>query len=199
MIKNRLNILMAERGLNIAKVFKDTGISRTTLSSFINGKSQGIQFDTLNTLCIYLNVSIEDFISYLPFEFSFHFEEDFLNKDTHYNIFATGTGVEIEENTYKNIFAFSFKKNIKTFKVETLIQEYEEKGVHFIKVILNEDIYSLDKAFNSLSYFFKQEIPLIFIEDIENIIKKAILESEIFKKNIKNIDFTIEWGNILER
>ena len=68
MIRCNLAVLLAERNLKISKVSTDTGISRTTLTSLANNYSQGIQFDTLNTLCLYLRVTPEQLISYVPID-----------------------------------------------------------------------------------------------------------------------------------
>lgn len=70
MIKCNLAVLLAERGLKITKVSNDTGISRTTLTSLMNNYSSGIQFDTLNTLCNYLQTTPELFFPYVPFDYS---------------------------------------------------------------------------------------------------------------------------------
>jgi DNA-binding Xre family transcriptional regulator len=66
LIRCNLAVLLAEQNLKITKVSKDTGISRTTLTALSNNYSQGIQFDTLNTLCMYLKVSPEQMISHVP-------------------------------------------------------------------------------------------------------------------------------------
>ena len=66
MIRCNLSSLLVERGLKITKVAEDTGLSRTTLTSLANNRSQGIQFDTLNTLCLYLQVSPDQLISFIP-------------------------------------------------------------------------------------------------------------------------------------
>jgi len=66
MVRCNLSVLLAEQNLKITKVSNDTGISRTTLTALCNNYSQGIQFDTLNTLCMYLNVSSEQLISHVP-------------------------------------------------------------------------------------------------------------------------------------
>lgn len=66
MIRCNLAILMAEQNLKITKVSNDTGISRTTLTALSSNHSQGIQFDTLNTLCRYLKVEPSQLISYVP-------------------------------------------------------------------------------------------------------------------------------------
>ena len=60
MIVCKLNTILAEKGLRITKVSKDTGISRTTLTALTQNHSQGIQFDTLDTLCTYLNITPSD-------------------------------------------------------------------------------------------------------------------------------------------
>ena len=68
MIHCNLATLLAQRNLKISKVFQDTGISRTTLTALAYNHAQGIQFDTLNTLCTYLNVTAEDLIMHIPVE-----------------------------------------------------------------------------------------------------------------------------------
>lgn len=60
MVRCNLSVLMAERGLKISRIASDTGLSRTTLTALANNYSQGIQFDTLNTLCMYLNTTPEN-------------------------------------------------------------------------------------------------------------------------------------------
>ena len=68
MIRCNLSVLMAERNLKITKVSKDTGISRTTLTSLANNYSQGIQFETFNTLCMYFNVNPKELFSFIPID-----------------------------------------------------------------------------------------------------------------------------------
>lgn len=63
-----LSVLLAERNLSITQVSHNTGISRTTLTSLASNHSKGIQFDTLNELCIYLNISPEEFFVHIPFD-----------------------------------------------------------------------------------------------------------------------------------
>lgn len=66
MIRSNLAILLAERNLKITKVSADTGISRTTLTALCNHYSKGIQFDTLNELCLYLDIAVADLITFIP-------------------------------------------------------------------------------------------------------------------------------------
>ena len=66
MIRSNLAVLLAETNLKIARVSHDTGISRTTLTALSQNYCKGIQFDTLNTLCSYLNVTPSELIQYYP-------------------------------------------------------------------------------------------------------------------------------------
>lgn len=75
MLKTNLSVLLAERNLKITKVAEDTGISRTTLTSLSYNNSQGVQFDTLNKLCIYLQITPEHFFTFLPYEVSVRLEK----------------------------------------------------------------------------------------------------------------------------
>lgn len=71
MIKSNLAVLMAQRGLNITDLSKKTGISRNTISSLYNNHAQGIQFETLDVLCKYLQVSPNEILIYHHFDFEF--------------------------------------------------------------------------------------------------------------------------------
>lgn len=88
MLKTNLAVLLAERDLRITKVAEDTGISRTTLTSLASNSSQGIQFDTLNRLCIYLQVTPERFFSFIPYEVNLHLEKSNSDKDTFWGYFT---------------------------------------------------------------------------------------------------------------
>lgn len=60
MIKFRLKEIMENKGLKISDLNESTGISRNSLSLLINGKSQGIQFETIEKITKALNVDISD-------------------------------------------------------------------------------------------------------------------------------------------
>lgn len=66
MIRCNLAVLLAERNIKISRVSQETGISRTTLTSLSSNYSQGIQFDTMNTLCTYLDTTPDNLISFFP-------------------------------------------------------------------------------------------------------------------------------------
>ena len=71
MIRCNLAVLLAQRNLKITKVSTDTGISRTTLTALANNRGVGVQFDTLDTLCRYLNVTVDQLLIFTPLNISF--------------------------------------------------------------------------------------------------------------------------------
>lgn len=60
MIKLDLKTIMNKKDVNISQLNEMTGISRNSLSLLINGKSKGIQFDTIDKISKALNAKIED-------------------------------------------------------------------------------------------------------------------------------------------
>lgn len=58
-MKSKLAVLMAERGLKIADLYRDTGISKTTLMQIANNTGKGIQYRTLEKLLDYFDVPID--------------------------------------------------------------------------------------------------------------------------------------------
>lgn len=50
-----LRVQMARENINASDIYRETKLSRSTISSFINGKSNRISFRTLNTICQELN------------------------------------------------------------------------------------------------------------------------------------------------
>lgn len=63
MIKSNLPMLMAQTGCrSINKISKATGISRTTLTALYYSKCNGIQYDTLDKLCVFFDCQIGDIL-----------------------------------------------------------------------------------------------------------------------------------------
>ncbi|HEA4981924.1 TPA: helix-turn-helix transcriptional regulator [Staphylococcus aureus] len=60
MIIFRLKEIMEEKNLKISDLHEQTGISRNSISSLLNGKTRGIQFDTLEKITLALNVDVAD-------------------------------------------------------------------------------------------------------------------------------------------
>lgn len=76
MIICNLNVLMAERRLSIQDVANDTKLSRTTISALVNENGKGIQFETMDVLCKYLNVTPGELFSYVYIFTDFKFTSE---------------------------------------------------------------------------------------------------------------------------
>lgn len=68
MIKSNLPVLLASRLLRMSDVIRDTGISRPTLTNLYYGKGKGINYDTLNKLCTYLDVTPGELLTFVEEE-----------------------------------------------------------------------------------------------------------------------------------
>ncbi|MQW23915.1 MULTISPECIES: helix-turn-helix transcriptional regulator [unclassified Lactococcus] len=64
MLKNNFWVLMAERSTKISVVSKETGLSRTTLTSLKYNRATRIDFNTLEILCKYLGITPGEFFDY---------------------------------------------------------------------------------------------------------------------------------------
>ncbi len=68
MIRNRLAVVMAEKGIKSVSELhrmiqeKDMTISRRTLDKFYNNQNNNISYDTLETLCTVLDCELHDLL-----------------------------------------------------------------------------------------------------------------------------------------
>lgn len=59
-MRNNFRVILAKRKLNISQVAELTGLSRNTISALYHETAKGIQFQTLELLCSYLDCEIGD-------------------------------------------------------------------------------------------------------------------------------------------
>lgn len=92
MIKTNLKELLKKNKLSINKLSYETGLSRPTLTSLLNNDSKGIQFDTLETLLDFFDISISDFFTITDRKITFYFQErvtfdslEYIEKNTIHN------------------------------------------------------------------------------------------------------------------
>ena len=63
-IKLKLEETMKRQGFNIKALAEATGMHRNGISKILKEKNSGIEFDTLNKLCIALNCKVGDIIEF---------------------------------------------------------------------------------------------------------------------------------------
>lgn len=59
----QLEKLMQERGTNMSRVSRDTGIAKTTLSSWKSGRTKSLSAANLSILAAYFDVPVEYFVT----------------------------------------------------------------------------------------------------------------------------------------
>lgn len=144
MIKFNLKKVMKQKNLNISQLNEMTGISRNSLSLLINGKSQGVQFETIEKITRALNIGIEEL-----FEKSFN--EIKITFSKLYNI------TEYHEHKYREGKVNDKTKEFIPFgEEETEEYSYTYVGIHLKYIIdsseLEESIpYKFSLEFNTNS------------------------------------------------
>lgn len=172
MIRNRLSILLAERGIKATKVANDTGIARSTLSKITNNSSEKIDYTTINTLCGYLKITPCDFFEYAPIDITKIFvsiDEKLISNP------AIG-----EPSTWK-IEAFINTKGQdgeQTFEYAGFLEDYgpgpgedNSLGV-YIEPASDEEVIAIDLYLGDLSQTFITDIT----ENFRGKIKEAVSE-----------------------
>lgn len=62
MIKSNLAVLLAERKMRVADLVKETSINKSTLYKLYNDESVRIDFETIDKICLALNVEVGDLL-----------------------------------------------------------------------------------------------------------------------------------------
>ena len=65
-VKNNISKIFGERLLSITDVSKATGMSRTALTAIYYRKNKGVQFETIEKLCDYLQLPMSELFEYEP-------------------------------------------------------------------------------------------------------------------------------------
>lgn len=173
MLRCNLALLLAERGLKISKVAKDTGISRTTLTALANSTSQGVQLETVDKLCMYLKTDVSSFFVFHPSTISFILSKEndvtylFLTIKYYTQIFKVLlevyiTPVYINDPSFSKVSSY----NISLF----LTSSFSETAAKFSK----DDEWEVGNEWFEKQYYPK--LPIIFRTDLENKIKNSIIK-----------------------
>lgn len=158
MMRCNLAIMMAERNLKITKISNDTGISRTTLTSIYYNYAKGIQFDTYNTLCLYLKTTPDKLITYIPVDIDLgYFSKDAINV----TIRTNNTKCSGQLSLYTDL-------EIEHVKSEKYAEEYINIKSLDIYVGLFEPHNEEEKETNSIILSAFQSLTLPFLSDLES-------------------------------
>lgn len=187
MLRCNLALLLAERGLKISKVAKDTGISRTTLTALTNSTSQGVQLETIDKLCMYLKTDVSSFFVFHPSTISFILSKE--NDKTF--LFLT-----IKYNT--QIFKVLFEVYVNPVYIDD--PSFNKAGCYVISLFFAGSFtepptkFSKDDEWEVGNEWFERhyypKLPIIFRTDLENKIKNIIIKEFNIPDNIEiTLDF----------
>lgn len=64
MIISNLAVLLAERKLKVADLVRSTGINKSTLHKLYNDESVRIDFETIDKICMALDIEVGDLLKF---------------------------------------------------------------------------------------------------------------------------------------
>ncbi|OFJ78222.1 helix-turn-helix transcriptional regulator [Staphylococcus sp. HMSC056G08] len=194
MIKFKLKEIMENKNMKISDLNKKTGISRNSLSLLINGKSRGIQFETLEKIIGALNVEIGDL-----FEKTFDKLEIVLHNKTkiHYNMnnSLAHKRERLSNKKYNALESTIYEDNIirKGYIPYDLQLNFEEKPYWSIEIKLHySEFYKiLKELFNEnkylpviFSHYFAKKIMMYEKENIDKVKKQFKVNDDFFHVSI---------------
>ena len=172
MILCNLAGIMGERRLKISKVAADTGISRTTLTALYYDFGKGIQFETANALCEYLEIDMGELFIFVPFDYKFEaieYDDDL------------SEGFAVVEMTTKQTRVLTKLKFIKVTKFRNVVAQNGQRiqrALANMFLVVNDFENSEDK---DEIFFFKT------MEDASVIVKEAF-QRELADYIAENVD-----------
>lgn len=206
MIRNTLAKLMIDRNMKATELSEMTGIARSTISKISNNISTKIDFDTLNDICISLEIEPKDFFTFIPINYNFKItigneareiegelivDDELLGEEmynpTFYNISAA---IEFErKNEVGTSYEYSGEVEVNYEYLTYLERETEIKGdMVEVKLRLNDNIAE-NNIYESLPVEFQTQIRTDFTKEIYyELIKKFELTAEETDHIIIDID-----------
>ncbi|MCI1921768.1 MAG: helix-turn-helix transcriptional regulator [Liquorilactobacillus nagelii] len=182
-LKFILNDFMSSHHLSIQDVSTMTGISRNTISQLYNGKSRGIQFETLDKLCFHLECEPNDLIKIFPDSYTFYIpDSELLEPQTKKDNFqysgfllTTDEMKEINNHTRKKIgFPISIeiqKKNDKNHVLDIFFGIPFHEDTQLTR-IYNGDFSLINKTSNALKNLTVKNLKTLAYDVTVFLIKK---------------------------
>lgn len=193
MIKTNLAVLMAERGLKISDVYEATGISKTTLMAISDNTGKGIQYETMDKLCDFFNITPEQFFIYSPYNFNFHV----LNNDdnvVHLNDIA------ITVSKSSGLKSYTFSPNVITPMGEQFnVTKEDADFIINYKLFMSIDDFDDEKLKKNKKEFYSiyDGLPTVLKSDINNKFLTLVMENlaDINGQTITVLDGKIDYSN----
>lgn len=193
MIKTNLAVLMAERGLKISDVYEATGISKTTLMAISDNTGKGIQYETMDKLCDFFNITPEQFFIYSPYNFNFHV----LNNND--NV-AHLNDIAITVSKSSGLKSYTFSPNVITPMGEQFnVTKEDADFIINYKLFMSIDDFDDEKLKKNKKEFYSiyDGLPTVLKSDINNKFLTLVMENlaDINGQTITVLDGKIDYSN----
>ncbi|PKE63788.1 hypothetical protein CW683_02325 [Macrococcoides caseolyticum] len=144
MILCTLKIYMKENKKTQTQVAKETGLNRPTLFQLINNENKNVKYETVEALCRYFNITINDLLIYSPINIAF----------CNVEIDKVKTSKDIE--TYKIVASYKFNDEVYQFSGSVEMKNNE---------VIYENFYGTTIDSISLTCSITKEKYIKLIED----------------------------------
>lgn len=201
MIKIKLKQSMEDYGVTISELSEFTGIARSTLTPLANNPNtvKGIQIDTIDTLCDFFGIGIDDLLEFVqssnkysvPTTWgSFNTPEFFVDLKKMVGAKARHTLLSVTWNNSQPDDTAFFEVSISPLsKIDA--EQFSGEGKPSGSELLDGNLFKRD---------FKRQTRDVAKETSE-VILRMLIESEFFKKQVSSIvGANVTWniGNMLE-
>ncbi len=182
MIRSNLFVLLAERNLKISRVAADTGISRTTLTALSSNGFQGIQMDTLDTLCLYLNVRPEDILHYVPLSAAV---KCFTVESENYAVIDFEATIDGKKHSFNIPWFFEINE-----------RRDDEGGLELFSCEFFAELWP-ESEYNELPIKLLKRLPVPFLKDIESAITRCVWLDMAHELHEDDVICTYHWDALL--
>ena len=190
MIKTNFAVLMAERGLKIADVYEDTGISKTTLMALAENTGKGVQFETVDKLCNYLGIELKDFFVYVPYIWEMYFKANDEEKNSDYVVIKLKT-----KNTEKDYFLDLWYRHPKNYDFPLDDDSFK---LWLLVYVEQSDAYDEEDFYNFLSNLPVSMKTAFYSQLLEVIKNNVLLVNNKIKAYCDFLERTGEFEDLLE-
>ena len=215
MLQNNLNKLLGERNVKISAVAEATGLAHTTLFSLIKESTAGIQFETIEKLCSYFQITPSELFDYSPYNLEPTLEKQLFELNENSVEFTLNIKLLAQFQLPQNnpYFPKSNKEDYELYVTVSLLDNADYLKEDLFKIIdtlgtnLKRKFYQimLSKLINSLNNSIKAKRSILAYdlqskEDVEILLtKKKHCIFEVFKDtdHYKLADLELGTENLL--
>ncbi len=151
MIISNFATILGKKKMKISKVIEETKISRPTLTALYYNTGKGINFDTLNSLCNYLQVEPADILKFYAIDVSkvtieladVLISDDFVNSRGEVENMLSNVEFNGKiEFVQKNISSITFSGNVARVSYDKfeLFLDWNCTREYYRNIMLNEDV-----------------------------------------------------------